>query len=166
MNEEEVVKIISLSIEPNQCPLAAPISIHLRYTLLRPLKKATWDVLYEADYTNKRIALNLSAMSGHRTGLDSGTGPNLSDVHCSSSSSVKSGTRQGEEDLEIGDHDFSFVRDHLPVEGVKEKYLLQVGVLKLILRAEEGNVTSVNMVSQVIKGKDGTLMRNVISPVE
>lgn len=69
-------------------------------------------------------------------------------------------------DLAAGVHAFTHTVPEIKTEGIKEKYLLQVGLLKLTLHsASTRNIVSVNMMTQVSKGPDG-LMRSIISPLE
>lgn len=131
----ELLTVEACQIEPNMCPLEAPISIAVQYALAQPVVGAVWELVYEADYTNKRKAIAL-----HTTPAA---------------------------DLEAGKHTFHHAVPEIKTEGIKEKYLLQVGLLRLTLHsATEKNVVSINMVSQISKGADGKLTRCIISPLE
>lgn len=69
-------------------------------------------------------------------------------------------------DLAPGVYQFSHEVPEIKTGDIKEKYLLQVGLLKLALHAaDEPNITTVNMVTQVSKTAEG-LMRNIINPAE
>lgn len=138
MEEREVLRVNELVIEPNgNCPLNAPLSVSMKYTMLEPVAGAVWEMVYEADFTNKRQTIPIY------------TAPVL--------------------DLTIGEHTFHHAVPSVNTGAVKEKYLLQVGVLKLTLRGNNGteNVTSVNMVTQVSRDPaTGTLLRNIMNPLE
>ena len=136
MQEEDILKLEGLIIEPNNCPLSAPLNISMKYTLIKPVPGATWEVVYEADYTNKRKAIALHT-----------TAP---------------------ADLQPGTHQFTHTIPEIKTGDIKEKYLLQVGVLKLTLKGGGGsdNLAVVNMVTQVMKGDDGVLTRMIMNPIE
>ena len=70
--------------------------------------------------------------------------------------------------LAPGAHAYAHTLAAIPTEGVKEKYLLQVGLLRLSLRdaASAENVASINMVVQVSKDATGALVRNIMSPLD
>ncbi len=128
----------TLTIDPAAiCPLGAPLSLALRGDLLLPVPQAVWEIMYEADFTNKRQIIHVFKS------------PPL--------------------DLVPGPFEFSHSIDTIRTEGIKERHLLQVGVLKVVLRSEaDPTVTaSVNMVTQVTKdASTGQLLRNVLSPLE
>jgi hypothetical protein len=138
MEEREVLRIVDLQLQPDgSCPLNAPLSISMTYQLLERVPAASWELVYEADFTNKKQTVPLYAT--------------------------------GAVDLEPGTHTFVHALDAVKTEGIKEKYLLQVGLLKLTLKGGNGtdNVASVNMVTQVSKDPStGTLLRNIITPLE
>lgn len=133
-----MLKVLELRIEPTAvCPLNAPLSIALVYQLMEPVPAAVWEIVYEADFTNKRQA-----------------------IHIHSAAPV---------DLPVGTFSFAHSVDTVKTDGIKEKYLLQVGVLKLTLKGNHGaeNVASVNMVTQVSKDPaTGVLLRNIMNPLE
>jgi hypothetical protein len=132
----EVVTVTAVSVEPNECPLAAPLAINMSYTLAKPLVNAVWEVVYEADYTNKRKAVALH-------------------------------TTEPVAALAAGGHAFAYACPEIKTEGIKEKYLMQVGLLRLTLHAQgEANIVSVNMMIMVSKDSTGQLIRNVISPLD
>lgn len=134
--EDDLMAVTAVAVEPNQCPLQAPLLITVHYALKRPLAAVAWQLVYEADYTNKRHAIQLFR------------GPSV--------------------DMPAGPGVFTH---HVPIvqtEGVKEKLLLQMGVLRLVL-AQDGNpepLVSVNMVTTVSKDASGTLIRDIMSPLE
>lgn len=137
MEEQEIIKLTKFSINPDGvCPLGAPLSLEMGYTLLSPVANAQWELVYVADYTQKRVEIPL-----HTNTVGS---------------------------LAAGPHTYSHTLETIPTTGVKEKYLMQVGLLKLTLKADGGkeNVASVNMVVQVSKDGSGALIRNIISPME
>ena len=138
---EDLIDLKAIQIEPNQCPLSAPLALTLKFTVRSstPIKAAFWTLSYEADVSMKRHVIPLLT-----------TAPAA--------------------DLQPGEHVFQQKIDKIPTEGVKEKYLLQVGMLKLALRSAAASETeplvSINMVTQVSKDEKGELIRNVISPLE
>lgn len=135
MSEEEILKVEQMLIEPNICPLNAPLSISMQFSINRPIYQMQWELVYEADFTNKRKTVNLQV------------------TPCG--------------DVAAGSHVFQVQLPGINTDGIKEKYLLQMGVLKLTLHgANEPNICSVNMVTQVSKDDNGTLIRNIISPLE
>lgn len=138
MEEREVIRINQLVIEPNgTCPLSAPLALRMTYQLLEPVASATWELVYEADFTNKRHC-----------------------IHLHTTTPV---------DLVPGVYEYAHSVDAVKTEGVKEKYLLQVGLLKLTLKGANRTdlVASVNMVTQVSKDPaSGILLRNVMTPLE
>jgi hypothetical protein len=72
-----------------------------------------------------------------------------------------------ESDLSPGVHTLEHRVAEVPIAGVKEKYLLQVGLLKLEFNGAEGNLASVNLVTQVSRDPStGTILRNIMSPLE
>lgn len=138
MDEREVLRIVDLQLQPDgNCPLNAPLSITMTYQLLEPVPAAIWELVYEADFTNKKQTIPIYATSAV--------------------------------DLEPGTHVFAHAVDAVKTDSIKEKYLLQVGLLKLTLKGGNGadNVASVNMVTQVSKdASTGTLLRSIITPLE
>lgn len=138
MQEREVLKIIDLRIEPEgACPLNAPLSITMTYQLMEPVPAAVWELVYEADFTNKRQVIPVYSASAT--------------------------------DMQPGTFTFAHAVEAVKTDGVKEKYLLQVGLLKLTLKGGNGsdNVASVNMVTQVSKDPvTGVLVRNIMTPLE
>jgi hypothetical protein len=69
-------------------------------------------------------------------------------------------------DLAPGTHTFQHAAPEVKTEGIKEKYLLQVGLLKLTLHGTDNpNIVSVNMVTQVSKTGDG-LIRSIMNPAD
>jgi hypothetical protein len=72
-------------------------------------------------------------------------------------------------DMSPGPFQFAHHIESIRTEGVKERHLLQVGVLKVQLRSEaDPSLTaSVNMVTQVTKDTStGQLLRVILSPLE
>ncbi len=136
MAEADVLTVTRVDIEPNDCPLQAPIAITMQFTLHKPIAGARWDVVYEADYTNKKQALLLH--------------------------------RSHPVDLAPGAQVFSHHVPEVRTDSIKEKYLLQVGLLRLTLSsATEEDIVSVNMVTQVSKDPaTGALLRNIFNPLE
>jgi hypothetical protein len=143
--QDEIAQLRALSIEPNQCPLAAPVALTLRIALAVPVPAAFWTLQYEADIAMKRHVIPMLTTAPPR-------------------------------DLAAGEHVIQLATDGIATAGVKEKYLLQVGMLKLGLHsAAPGGgdsagsappLVSINMVTQVAKDDQGVLKRNVISPLE
>eukprot|EP00759_Apiculatamorpha_spiralis_P028366 PhF_6_TR30833/c0_g1_i1/m.45383 len=134
MSDEDVLVLTKLSVTPNQCDLNQQINLALEFTLKAPVPNATWSITYEADYTNKRHALELYK-----------------------SSPV---------DLAAGANTFAHTVATVDTSKVKEKYLLQVGLLRVVLLSGTDVVSNINMVTQVTKDAKGTLIRNIISPLE
>lgn len=136
----DLVKLLNLTVEPNCCPLSAPLALSLRFQLSADVRGAFWVLCYEADIASKR----------HRIPLLT-TQPR---------------------DLAAGTHVLQEAAPAIPTEGVKEKHLLQVGMLKLALHSASAGgdagepLVSINMVTQVCKDEGGVLRRNVISPLE
>lgn len=138
MDEREVLRLIDLQLQPDgHCALNAPLSIAMTYQLLEAVPAATWELVYEADFTNKKQSVPIYATAAV--------------------------------DLAPGTHTFAHAVDSVKTDGIKEKYLLQVGLLKLTLKGANGadNIASVNMVTQVSKDPaSGTLLRNIMTPLE
>ncbi len=134
--DDDIIQVLRVDITPNQCALQAPLSITVHYELKRPVPAAAWDLVFEADYTNKRHAIQL----GGTVVGDLPPGPGV--------------IRQ----------DLAEIR----TDGVKEKYLLQVGLIRLSLRSgDSAPLVSVNMVTQVAKdAATGALIRDIINPLE
>ena len=139
MDEVDVLTVKSLTLKPDVigAPLEAPLSITIEYAVNVAVKDPKWVLQFEADYTQKRVAVLLHSEAC----------PNLAVG---------------------GNHTLTINLDTIPVAGIKEKYLLQVGLLKLTLLANGGaeNVTSINMVTQVSKDGNGALVRNIMNPLE
>lgn len=140
---DDLIDLKAIQIEPNQCPLSAPLALSVKFVLKSstPIKSAFWTLTYEADVSMKRHVIPLFTSS-----------PVIAE-------------------LQPGEHVFQQHIDKIPTEGVKEKYLLQVGMLKLALRsaassASGDELVSINMVTQVSKSDEGVLIRNIISPLE
>jgi hypothetical protein len=135
---EQLIRIKAVQIDPNHCPLSAPLALTIPFALAAPVPGAFWSLVYEADISAKRHKIPLHT-----------TAP---------------------KDLAAGDsHVFHEAIQSIPTEGVKEKYLLQVGMLKLELfsaSARTEPLASINMVTQVSKDDQGVLRRNIISPLE
>ena len=131
-----IVKVMSLDALPNQCPLSDPLTLTMQYYLAQPVDGAVWELVFEADYTNKRKAVTLYAAPA--------------------------------ENLQPGQLVFQHAMPCINVDGIKEKYLLQMGVLKLTLHsAFERDLVSVNTLVQVFKDPaTGQLIRNLIPPDE
>src|SRR3989338_199981 len=121
MSDDDLVQLKDIQIEPNQCPLSAPLALTRKSTLAKPVKAAYWTLTYEADISMKRHLIPLVSTAEKLTDIDAGT------------------------------HVFQQSIDKIPTEGVKEKYLLQVGLLKLELRSGSDVLVSINMVTQVAK---------------
>merc|ERR1712060_676469 len=69
-------------------------------------------------------------------------------------------------DLPEGKSSMDFHSSSINLEGVKRKWLNNVGLLVATLRNDANEeIFTVNMVAQVME-EDGALMRNVISPLE
>lgn len=136
--DKEYIKVTKLIISPDAvAPLKAPLAIEMQYEVLTPIANASWEMVYVADYTQKRVEIPLHATAVMGT-------------------------------LAPGPQGYSHKLDTIPTEGVKEKYLLQVGLLKLTLKANNGAdcIASVNMVVQVSKDGSGALVRNIMSPLD
>lgn len=134
----DLLRIKAVTIEPNNCPLGAPLALTIPFVLSAPVKGAYWSLHYEADISSKRHKIPLSTTAPPR-------------------------------DLEAGENLFNHAIEAIPTEGVKEKYLLQVGMLKLELFSTQSPaeaLVSINMVTMVSKDDHGVLRRNVISPLE
>jgi len=53
--EDEILDLKALRVEPDGIvPLHAPLSLSAHVVLKRPLPAASWRIVYEADFTNKR----------------------------------------------------------------------------------------------------------------
>ncbi len=140
--EVELIKVSKLLIEPGSgCPLSAPLALTVKYTL-------TGNQPIKAAFWTLNYEADI-AMKRHVIPLFTTSPP---------------------QDLQPGDHIFERKIDQIPTDGVKEKYLLQVGMLKLELRSASTNsnnsLVSINMVTQVSKDDKGVLIRNVMSPLE
>ena len=138
MQEEDILKIETLLIEPNDCVLDAPLNLAMKYKLLKPISGATWSIVYEADTAGKKkqIALHTSEPLDLAAGVS---------------------------------HEFAHTIPTITTEGVKEKYLLQVGVLKMTLMSKtsgENGEALINMMCQVTKSDEGKLMRSIMNPTE
>ncbi len=133
----ELLRIKAVQIEPNACPLSAPLALTIPFVLAAPVPGAFFSLHYEADISAKRHKIPLLTTAPPR-------------------------------DLAAGEHVFSESIAAIPTDGVKEKYLLQVGMLKLELfsAASTEPLVSINMVTQVAKNDAGALIRNIISPLE
>lgn len=138
MQEEDILSVQHCVVEPNMCALNAPLSVAIQFTLVKPVANAYWELVYEADTANKRVAVVLAR-----------TEP---------VAEMPAGVPMS----------FQHTVPEIKTEGVKEKYLLQVGVLRLALRSgADANVAAINMISQVSKDPStGALIRNIISPLE
>lgn len=133
--EAELVNVGKLVIDGSDAPLEAPLTLHLTYSLTKPLAGAYWELIYEADMaSDKKKSVTLHA-----------TEP---------------------ADLGVGEHQFQHTAPKIETAGIKEKYLLQVGVLKLTLHsANEPNAIEINMITQVVKQGD-VLVRSIVNPTE
>lgn len=146
-SEIELIKVSKLLIEPGSgCPLSAPLALTVKYML-------TGTQPIKAAFWTLNYEADIS-MKRHVIPLFTTSPP---------------------QDLQPGEHIFEQKIDQIPTEGVKEKYLLQVGMLKLELRSASTNPTtaatkdalvSINMVTQVAKDDKGVLIRNIMSPLE
>ncbi len=137
MEEREVLRLSQVMIEPSAiCPLSAPLSLALVGELLVPCPQAVWEIVYEADFTNKRHGIHVY--------------------------------KSQPADLAPGPFAFAHTIETIKTEGIKERHLLQVGVVKIVLTCADPAVTaSVNMVTQVTKdAATGQLLRNILSPLE
>ena len=125
MDEVDVLTVTSLKLNPDVigAPLESPLSITLQYVVNVAVKDPKWLLVFEADYTQKRASVLLHSEDC----------PNLP--------------------ASASPHTLTINLNTIPIAGIKEKYLLQVGLLKLTLVANNGadNLTSINMVTQVSK---------------
>ena len=136
--ELDVIDVLRVDIEPNDCPLQAPLNLTVHFNVRTPAVGVHWELDYEADYTNKRHVIAL-----YRS-------PAPFDL-------VMTGAPQS----------FSHFVPQVNTDAVKEKYLLQVGLLRLSLVDGAGSpIVSVNMVAQITKDASGVLLRSIISPLE
>ena len=134
--EPMIVKVLALDASPNQCRLSDPLTLTMQYYLAYPVEGAIWELVFEADFTNKRKAVVLY--------------------------------QSPPEQLTPGQLVFQHSMPYVNVEGIKEKYLLQMGVLKLTLHSSmERDLVSVNTLVQVTKDPTtGDLIRTLIPPEE
>jgi hypothetical protein len=149
---EEILTLTAVDVVPNGCPLSHPLTISASVVLHRPLPPGVrWVLQYVVDFTSKRHCLTLLRAAPLVDGLAAGP------------------------------HTFTFVVPSIDVTGVKERHLLQVGLLRLILvapsvegaatrtaeEAEHDGLVNISMVVQVAKDSaTGQLIRNIIPPIE
>eukprot|EP00758_Cryptobia_borreli_P013953 Tbor_TRINITY_DN5882_c0_g1::TRINITY_DN5882_c0_g1_i1::g.7266::m.7266 len=154
MYEEEIIKIESINIRPQGvCPLHSPLTIEMKYSVNMhsdisntTTKKGWWELVFQADYTQRQVCVPLYK-----------------------GDAVVPLTTHSEDCPYIETLIISL--DDIPTGKIKEKHLLQVGLLKLTLRVDRidggiDNLASINMVTQVSKDADCVLVRNILSPIE
>eukprot|EP01064_Diplonema_japonicum_P025366 TRINITY_DN366_c0_g3_i1.p1 TRINITY_DN366_c0_g3~~TRINITY_DN366_c0_g3_i1.p1 ORF type:complete len:132 (+),score=19.07 TRINITY_DN366_c0_g3_i1:59-454(+) len=129
----EVIDLQSCLIEPNNCTFDVPVVITFQFDS-KGVSDVTWEVQYEADYTNKRHVIQLCSV-----------GP------C---------------DYSAGNHTVDLKIPAVNTEGVKERRLLSMGILKCVLCSGKEEIVSVNLVTQVTRDGDGNLVRMMMSPLE
>merc|ERR1711991_465466 len=129
----EVLNVRSLEVEPNNCTFDQPVVISMVFDS-KGISDCTWEVQYEADYTNKRHIIQLCSL--------------------------------GPADYPAGEHTVDLKIPAVVTEGVKERRLMSMGILKCILFSGKEEVASVNLVTQVSRGEDGKLVRFMMSPLE
>ncbi|KAJ9470117.1 hypothetical protein DIPPA_32736 [Diplonema papillatum] len=129
----EVLHLSKCLVEPNNCTFDQAMCITLEFEC-KGIADATWEVQYEADYTNKRHVIPLCTV--------------------------------GPISFEPGVHTVDLKIPPINTEGVKERRLLSMGILKCILLSGKEEVSSVNFVTQVSRNEAGELIRLLMSPLE
>eukprot|EP01061_Rhynchopus_euleeides_P016299 TRINITY_DN27586_c0_g1_i1.p1 TRINITY_DN27586_c0_g1~~TRINITY_DN27586_c0_g1_i1.p1 ORF type:complete len:132 (+),score=60.91 TRINITY_DN27586_c0_g1_i1:256-651(+) len=72
----------------------------------------------------------------------------------------------GPSNYAAGHHTVDLKLPPVDTEGVKERRLLSMGILKCILTSNKEEVASVNFVTQVSRGEGGKLLRLMMNPLE
>ena len=66
----ELIDVRACSVEPNNCPFEEPVVVSLEFDS-KGLPNCTWEVQYEADYTNKRHVIHLTTVGPEEYGAGS-----------------------------------------------------------------------------------------------
>ncbi|RNF25883.1 uncharacterized protein Tco025E_01849 [Trypanosoma conorhini] len=137
-------------------PLDAPLQITLEYSVLRPIVNPAWAVAFEADISYRRLLVPLLPPSP------------CSECGCAvnaAAGSLQHTPSDGVATLHPGaPYRLDARLDSLAPSTVEEKYMLQVGMLRLMLFSGGAEVGAVNFVVQVKKSEDGELMRLIMNP--
>ncbi|RNF02200.1 hypothetical protein TraAM80_06528 [Trypanosoma rangeli] len=153
-----VVSAVTLS-QAARCysPLNASLQIKLEYTVLRPVINPAWAVLFEADISYRRFSVPLFKPTACS---ECGSLVNAA------SSSLQHTPSDGVTTLRPGaSYRLDVHLESMAPSAVEEKYLLQVGMLRLILFTGNTEIDTVNFVVQVKKTEDGELMRLIMNPM-
>ncbi|KAF8283840.1 hypothetical protein TcG_09401 [Trypanosoma cruzi] len=138
-------------------PLSAPLRVRLEYAVLRPVVNPAWAATFEADIAYGRISVPLvqpTACSECMTTL------NVPSSFLRHTPSDRIATLQPGELYQLDVH-----LETMELSKVEEKYVLQVGMLRLILLSGKTELADVNHVVQVKKNDDGELMRLIMNPL-
>eukprot|EP00286_Rhodomonas_abbreviata_P010957 CAMPEP_0181323666 /NCGR_PEP_ID=MMETSP1101-20121128/19918_1 /TAXON_ID=46948 /ORGANISM="Rhodomonas abbreviata, Strain Caron Lab Isolate" /LENGTH=134 /DNA_ID=CAMNT_0023431731 /DNA_START=10 /DNA_END=414 /DNA_ORIENTATION=+ len=70
---EDAITLTAVSVDPNDCPLGAPLTIKMKFTATRAINKAVWDLKYMVDMASKRklIALGTTEETSYAAGTES-----------------------------------------------------------------------------------------------
>ncbi|CAD7976551.1 unnamed protein product [Amoebophrya sp. A25] len=133
------VDVVSVDIEPNNCDLAAPLQIMLRFSHETAIPEARWRIRFTVDTLKKQKIVDFGETETR-------------DYPAAASSSSANEVRWGVENLEM------------PPKLAKD-VLKYDGLLVFSLMQNDSVLLDVNFVTQVSENSDGTMTRTIMSPV-
>ncbi|KEG11453.1 hypothetical protein DQ04_02601000 [Trypanosoma grayi] len=160
MEKRTLVDVRSIMLDQAQHSyslLSAPLHIQMQYAVLETVADPKWAVEFEADIAYKCVSVSLipsTACSAVATASDG-------------SSFLRHTASDGATALQPGAcYQLDVHLAELDLSMVEEKYLLQVGVLRLALLSGSTSVAAVNLVMQTKRNEQNELMRIIMSPLE
>eukprot|EP00161_Ancyromonas_sigmoides_P006090 TRINITY_DN1697_c1_g1_i2.p1 TRINITY_DN1697_c1_g1~~TRINITY_DN1697_c1_g1_i2.p1 ORF type:complete len:139 (+),score=71.79 TRINITY_DN1697_c1_g1_i2:71-487(+) len=135
--EDDVLDVQTIRIEPNDCPLEEPLSLHFEFKARKDIENAMWRINYLVDYTNKRRIAELGTVTPE--GGRYAAGDTL--------------------------HTFDFSIASVDLSSFKKRDVLNVGLLAAVLESGGEEIYQVGMVTQVSE-TDGKMARLIMSPIE
>eukprot|EP00741_Cyanophora_paradoxa_P005456 tig00000889_g5291.t1 len=123
-----------ISIEPNNCPIDAPLNLEVAYESSEAIASAVWELSYLVDMAGKRQVIALGSV--------------------------------GPQAVSKGANSFKFSVPAIDVSGVKKSTLANTGLLQCHLKAGAEEVVQLNIVTQISKKADGSLLRTMFDPLE
>ena len=155
-----------IDIEPNGCPIDAPIDLTIAFTLDQPVSSATWTVKFILDASFKRHTLDLGVVGPLTYAAGAHTFHWTANVDVAG---VKRYVLLRPRDDVHAPRFFCFCFSYTPCPDCRgpRNVLNNMGLLTVGLRDGPTDIIDINMVVQVTKdAATGTLLRTIFNPLE